>query len=317
MVTDPKCKISFVIVNYNAFDFSISCISSIRENFGQPLDYEIVMVDNSPMLTDVERLRQYAITENITELKVFRVENRGFGHANNFGIQQAKGDIIFILNNDAELLKFMPIDTITDLLNVPQNGIIAPKVIYPDGRLQPNASTFLNPFSSILRFLRVGQLLYNNKFLSWLIRNLFSKRSKVASSYFNREQNSLEAKYVDWASGCGLLFKKSVFDEIGGFDENFFMYFEDEELCYRFYKKNKNVYYFPDLLIAHHVGASSKLINEKIEVEKIKSELYFYSKHIPEYQLKLRRIYMVISFLLSPFSNRFKVISRALRKGLV
>lgn len=304
--------LSFIIVNFNGLNFTKECIVSITDRCH--FNYEIIVIDNSPSKDDFIALTKFVeSTKGLERIKLLKVENNGFGSANNIGVFNSKGDYIFFLNNDAEILKFCNLDLIIDGFSNENVGIIAPKVLNPDLSIQPSTSTFVNLFASTLRYLRVGKYIYKNRFLSTIIKLLLTRFNKEASSYFDREKNQEKARIVEWASACGLIIKKDVFMNLGMFDENFFMYFEDEELCYRFTKNEKYILYYPNIEIIHHVGASSKKLNKKIEIEKIKSEFYYYSKHYDRKLYLLKALYKYFALILSPFNNRFKMIHNAFK----
>lgn len=304
--------ISFVIINYNTYSYTQECVFSICNNFPNEF-FEIIIVDNGESNDDFEILTTFS--KEFNSVRLFKAQNKGFGHANNFGISKAEGEFVFIINSDAELLIVDDYSRILDLFDNPNIGLIAPKVLNTDGSIQPNSSLFVTLFSSSLRFLKVGQIVYNSRLISKIIK-LIGHNNRLISSYFNRDKNADIEKFVDWSSGCGLLFRKDDFEQYGSFDENFFMYYEDEELCYRYKMNNKRVFYYPGIVIKHHVGASNiKRINAKIELEKVKSEFYYYKKHYPKKLAKLKLIYLLFSIVLFPFNARLRVIAKSFLKG--
>lgn len=305
--------LSFIIVNYSGLECTISCIKSIIEKMDKSDEFEVIIVDNSPTCVDFKLLQKHILRYKDIKIKVLRSENKGFGHANNYGVKNSSGEYIFMLNNDAELLESFDIQVISTIFEDRTIGLIAPRVLNPDSSVQANTSTFLNLFYSLCRFLRVGKFFYNSQFFSYIIKIIFVNFNSTASSYFNREENGRKARIVEWASGCALIVRRIDFVSIGMFDENIFMYFEDEELCFRYFKRRQRTYYFPEIAVKHYVGSSTKKIVREIEIEKIRSEFYYYRKHFPDKFSTLKFAYMFISFFLAPYNNRYKIISRAFK----
>lgn len=300
--------ISFIIVNYKGLDYTLSCLASIKKNIR--FAHEVIIVDNSPTNEEYDFLKSYFFVDD--SIAVYHIDNKGFGNANNYGVMKSSGEVIFLLNNDAQILEFPNFSTVTNIFEGNENiALIAPKVLNPDLSIQPNTSTFLNLFSSTIRYLKIGAFLYKNKFFLNFISGILASVNKEASSYFKRNENQDSERRVEWSSGCAMIIRKKDFIEVGMFDENIFMYSEDEELCYRFYKNGQHVYYLPKIIVVHQVGASTGSINEMIEIEKVKSELYFYEKHFPTKKRLLKSIFYFTSAVLSPFNKRHRILLKS------
>lgn len=304
--------ISVILVNYNTKKLTMQAIHSIINSFNDESKYEIILVDNN----STDGSKEFFESLDIKNFKyIYNNENLGFGKANNIGFNDSRGEYIYILNNDT-LLHTQNIENIVleKFRKYDKVGVLATKVQYEDGTLQPNVQKFTSLKVILLRLLRVGQFIRNNKillnFFIWLpIKPNFIK---VYLDNFNKGRKE---EFVDWASGCSLIFKREVYEKLGGFDENFFMYTEDEELCYRVHKIGYKILYTPDILITHLEGRSNtnKSINEFLIRTKLESEFYYFKKHFRNKVVYLKLIYLLISTLALPFSKKFRIINKTVR----
>ena len=303
--------ISFIIVNYNTKRLTFQTIQSIYKAFSNKEEFEIILVDNAS--TDGSKEFFENLEKKYDNFKyIYNNKNHGFGKANNIGFKYSKGKYIYILNSDT-ILHTKDINKIIEKKFKEYNniGVIATKVIYGDGSLQPSVQEFSNLLSISLRLLKIGEKVRNNKLLLFLIKKLPFKPSIIENylKNFNKERKEC---LINWASGCSLIFKREVYDKLKGFDENFFMYTEDEEICFRAKKEGYNILYTSSILITHFEGKSNKnkKINEFIMKEKIKSEFYYYKKHFPQKYSKLKLLYEIVTLLAYPFSNRLRIIRK-------
>jgi len=226
-----------LIVNYKNKEKTLHCIESIKQADLAGLDYEMIMVDNNSADGMVEELKI-----RYPEVRSLQSEhNRGMGGGNNLAARGATGEFLLILNNDT-LVKN---DSIKKLINFYKGrhnaGLLGPKLLYPDGRLQ----------YTCLRFPGILTPLYRRTFLGQ-----FAKRHLERFLY--TDYNHQAAKEVDWVQGSAMLIKRSLFEELAGFDERFFMYFEDIDLCRRIWQTGLKVFYYPEAIMIHdHTRASA------------------------------------------------------------
>ncbi len=214
--------LSFIILNYHSEKYLIKCLDSIREHVAS-LKYEIIIINN-----DAEELKGDFNNSSVSILNTF--SNIGFSKACNLGSKIANGKILFFLNPDTELKNSKLTDFIF-LLNNKDTGIVAPSLLTTTGKPQPwSCGRKITP-------------------LRTAFENLFGK-SDVSFS----KKSSIES--LAWVSGAALLIRKDLFEKIGGFDENFFMYFEDVDLCQRVSSLGKKILLLTELIIIHHGGGS-------------------------------------------------------------
>jgi GT2 family glycosyltransferase len=227
--------ISIIIVNYNTWQCLKNCLKSIKDKV-TGIDYEIIVVDNDSQDGSREMLR-----ENFLDVTLICSENRGFGAANNRGVQVAQGRNILFLNPDTLLIN-NAVKIMSDYLDAHSEvGACGGNLYQADGT---------TPVNSCWNFYSDVTGAFNLITATFALRTLHPKTHK-----YNRSKCPLR---VAWVSGANLMVRKSVLDQTGGFDEDFFMYCEDMELCYRIHQVGFLIMSLPDAKIIHLEGQSSK-----------------------------------------------------------
>lgn len=227
-----KLKISIIIVTWNTAQITQKCVDTINRYIpGQ----EIIVVDNGSEDNTVK------ILSKVKNVKI--VENKanlGFAKANNIGLQYATSDYIIFMNSDIELIDSSILNMLEYLKKNPNIGIIGPKFLNPD--LTPQASVF-PPQTAINAFKEfwLGQ------------KNSFSK-------YIPQTNQPVKVSYI--SGGC-LASQKDFFESIGKWNEKYFFYFEDMDLCRQINRISKDVFYYPQCQIIHRHGASGKKLASK------------------------------------------------------
>lgn len=231
--------ISIVIVNYNVRDLLKACLLSIRQA-SKNLKVETIVVDNHSQDKSVEFLEP-----QFTEVKFIALpENIGFARANNIAIRQVKSKYTLILNPDTILGE----DTLIKMYNYmeqhPEVWISGCKVLNKDLSFQIACRRgFPTPFASFSK-------LYG-------LQSLFPK-SKLFGKYNQTFRSIDETYYVDAIMGAFMFARTKELQFLNGFDEDFFMYGEDLDLCYRVYKGGGKIAYFHETSIIHYKGESTK-----------------------------------------------------------
>jgi len=250
--------VSFIIVNYKQKKLLKECICSAFSNF-RSYPFEIIIVNNS---TEEDLLKLKSSVDSSFNLRIINNENTGYSKANNLGAEKAKGKYILFLNPDTLIEN----DFLKQLVNHFENikfGAVGLKVMYPDG-------TFQVSFGKEISVLNE----YRNK----KIEKLYSK-GKLRKIY------KLEKKYktvrkVDWVSGVALFIRKKVFEEVNGFDENYFLYYEDADLCKRLKNKGYENYFYPFSKIVHYKGEiTNKEFFNNVYNRFKESQSFYYKKH--------------------------------------
>lgn len=246
-------EISIIIVNFKSRDFLQKCLASIeniviKQYLSKKI--EVVIFNNDPKKLRVDKNYPFFVKT------IDYGKNIGFGAANNLAVKNAQGKILFFLNPDTELLTG-PFGKILE--NYKKNdslGAVGFKIIEKkNNRPQPWTS--------------------GKKTNLW---NIFFRNT------WNKPWNKKEITKVDWVSGTAFLIKKNIFNEVGGFDENFFMYFEDQDLCLRIKKLNKKNIFLPFFQVIHFDGKSWNGDNKKKKKYYRESQRYFFEKHNNSFQ---------------------------------
>ena len=232
-------NLSIIIVNYNVKEFLQNLIHSIHKA-AQNLSYEIIIVDNASDDGSVDFIK-----EKFPDVKLFaNQKNLGFSKANNIGLAESKGEYILLLNPDTIVSEDTFEKMISFFNETKDAGLAGCKILNSDGSLQLACRrSFPGPWTS---FCKVSGL-----------SNLFPK-SKLFARYNLTYLDENKTYEVDAISGSFMMFPRKIYEEIGGLDEQFFMYGEDLDFCYRIQKYGQKVYYFHDTQIIHYKGESTK-----------------------------------------------------------
>lgn len=230
--------LSIIIVNWNSADFVIKCVSSIQRET-KNLDYEIIVVDSGSFDNCEARLkREFPL---VTFMQIPR--NMGFARSNNTAFKAASGKCILFLNPDTELVG-PAINTMYERLQTLANaGVIGCKLLNADFSIQTSC---VQSFPTILNQILDSESLRSK----WPKSPLWG----VAALYASTDQPA----EVEAISGAAVMLKRSVFERVGLFSEEYFMYAEDIDLSYKAKKAGFTNYYVPQASIVHFGGASSQ-----------------------------------------------------------
>lgn len=231
--------LSIIIVNYNVKEFLKNLLASIKKA-SKNLSTEIIVVDNASDDGSVEMIKDKFPEIILIENKI----NIGFGKANNQGLAIAKGNFILLINPDTLVAEDTFVKMIEFFNSHPEVGMAGCKILNPDGTLQLACRrSFPGPWTA---FTKVTGL-----------SSLFPK-SKLFARYNLTYLDENQTYEVDAISGSFMMMRKEVFEKVGGFDEQFFMYGEDLDLCYRIQKAGYKIFYVHSTQIIHYKGESTK-----------------------------------------------------------
>lgn len=274
-----KYDFSIIIVTYNSEKDIIPCIKSINENSFKN-SVEIIIVDNDSKDSTFALLK----TLNYDKLKIIRnSENIGFSRACNKGVNLSNGKYLFFCNPDIVIMNdiFMCAKEHFKEVTI---GCIGPRILSPDGSDAPFAFKFPHPTLLLLKAF---------------FRNLLRKsNAKILQLNYSVTSDLIEC---DWVLGACILIPKDVFFQVGGFDEDFFLYFEDVDLCKRIKKAGYKIIADRNCLVVHKkYGSSRNVARKKLINIRIDSELMYYRKH-----------HNFTGYLLSKFLDRSGYLFRA------
>ncbi len=254
--------LSIIIVSYNSRQCIVPCIDSIFQNLPS-CDYEIIIVDNNSGDGTIEMVR-----EIFPEVHLIKNNyNAGFAKSNNQAINLAKGKYILLLNPDTIVLESSIDNMFSFMEKNNEVGIVGPMIINADGTFQPQCKRgFPTPSSVFSYFLGLHKIFPKNKtFGKYLLTYL--------------DQNELNE--IDSVSGACMFVRRQVFKEVGLLDEDYFMFGEDLDLCFRAKQEGWKVCYLPASKIVHfggHGGTSSRPF--KTTYDFFKSAYIFYKKNL-------------------------------------
>jgi len=244
-VSARSLDLSVSIVNTNSRELLLACLESLA-----PVEAEIVVLDNAS-----EDGSAAAVRERFPHVRVIEQEHRaGFGSNHNTFIRATTGRYVYVLNEytTADDWSF---ERITEYLDAhPQVAALGPRLVYPDGRLQDSAWRFPTPLVSTMGLATLGQL--------------GVKQSKGAS-----------VRPVDWVMGAALVLRREALDQVGLFDEDFFLYSEEVDLQARLRQAGWETHYFPELTVVHHESQFSAGIPERRINEMWRSRHRYWRKH--------------------------------------
>lgn len=266
--TNYKTKvISIIIVSFNSSRYLKNCIDSIIK-FPPDLsedEFELIIVDNNSSDGSAKLVEKNYLKYSFVKL-IRNDLNKGFSQANNIAIKKSNSKYYLLLNSDTEiyknsingLMEFFE-DSYKKGLNI---GIAGPKIINSDGSIQLSCRRFPSFFSAAV-YTILASIRPDNK---------FSRRYKLA------DVDRSQPFEVDWVSGSAMMINGEALKAAGIFDENYFMYVEDVDLCYRMWQKGYKVYYYPLVKVLHHIGGSTENNSVLSQIRMQKSVLYFYIK---------------------------------------
>ena len=281
---------STIIVSYNTFDLTRQAVATALAA-ADGLTHEVIVVDNHSPDDSAARLRAaFPEAAHPNVHIVANVENAGFGKANNQGAARARGDVLFFLNPDT-VVHGQAIGALYDFLTAhPDAGAIGPRVFNPDGTDQPSTSSFPTARRILVHHLPVGSLL----------------RGK------DRRQDAIPpaSQPVDIVNGCALVLRRAAFDAVGGWDETYFMYSEEAELCYALREAGYTNYFVREAEITHYGGVSSWDNYAAQQVVQQRSALHFLRRHHSAGLVAFYRITGVLGFglraLIFPILTRLR-----------
>ena len=253
-------NLSISIVNYNNKECLRNCLDSIYSSDPET-SLGITVVDNGSSDDSVEVVRQAFPSVTVIE----NSENCGFAKANNQGIRASRGQYVLSLNNDT-VIKNGTLDGLVRFMQEhPDVGVCGPKVLNPDGTLQHQCRrSFPTISSSLFYFLKLHRLF---------------PRSERLGRYLMTHLDDDDATEVDSVSGCCMMVRREVIEKVGVLDENYIMYGDDLDWCYRIKQAGWKVCYVPDVHIVHLGGQSSRRVPGKCVILFFRAMVIFYRKH--------------------------------------
>lgn len=233
--------VSIVIVNYNQKNLLKQSLRGI-DLVKLQVDYEIIVIDNASTDNSRETIKQLSKLAIKPFKFILNEKNVGLATACNLGIKEAKGKYILILNPDIVVLENSIENLYQFMEKNPEVGVCGPQLLNPDKSIQPSCFRFPQWHIPILRRTFLGKF-------SWAKRKL----TDYTMTDFDYKKN----KEVDWLLGACLMMRKESLEEIGFFDERFFLYFEDVDLCRMMKRAGWKTFYLSSSKMFHYYQRTS------------------------------------------------------------
>jgi N-acetylglucosaminyl-diphospho-decaprenol L-rhamnosyltransferase len=240
---------SVVVVTYNSAAWIERCLESVR-------GLETIVVDNGSTDGTVALVR-----ERFPAVRLLEQENAGMGGGNNAGMRIASGRYFLLLNSDAWVVGDAVAQLVAFADEHPEAAVVGPRLLNPDGSLQRSARAFPTLWRLATEYLFLRKL---------------APRSRTLNRFYEGGFDHDVVREVDWLFGACLLVRRDAADEVGLFDEDFFMFSEETDWCYRFRQAGWKVYFFPGAEVVHVGGGSH---GGGLFAENVRGQLRFLAKH--------------------------------------
>jgi GT2 family glycosyltransferase len=286
-----EIKISIIIVYYQDLKSLLGLLRSIRENEPQK-HYEIILVDNS----NEDIIDKIAKSINLRYIK--SSGNIGYSRGNNLGASYARGKYLFIINPDTRVKKGT-ISTLTDFLDQNKNvAIIAPNLVDDKGKLFENQGTItLTPLRAVFSLTILSKIFPGNK---------------IKRDYYLKDVPKEDLREVDVVPGSAFMIRKKIFEDLGGFDKNLFLYFEEFDLCKRVKDAGYKMFMTPKGVVEHDwIPGDGGIELKKYFVE---SRFYYFKKNYGLFKALVVELFsgitkwhllIVFTLLMIAFYNKF------------
>ncbi len=247
--------LSIVIVSWNTKELLEKCLSSI-ERYPPKGDFEVFLVDNVSSDGSVEMVREKFPRVRL----IVNSKNVGFAHGNNQAIRESSGEYVMLLNPDTEVKPGL-FETLLDFMRShPKAGADGPRLLSPDGSMQNSCSPSLTLPRELWRLFHLDVIF-------------------PYGQYRMESWDLTKPRKVDGLQGACLLLRKRALDQVGLLDEDYFMYTEELDLCYRLRKAGWSLYFIPEAAILHYGGQSTSQVAESMFIRLYESRLLYFRKN--------------------------------------
>jgi N-acetylglucosaminyl-diphospho-decaprenol L-rhamnosyltransferase len=245
-------ELSVAVVTYDALPYVEPCLESVER-------YKTVVVDHGSTDGTLELVR-----DRFPRVRVVEQENRGLAAGWNRGIRETAAPYVLVLNADAWLVGGAAERLVAFAADRKRAGFVGPKLLNPDGTLQPSVRAFPTPWRLATEYLFLRKL---------------AAGSRGLNSFYGAGFAHDEAREVDFAKGACFLVRRAAFEEVGPFDERFFLFSEETDWCYRLREAGWQSLFFPGAAAVHVGGASWRRESAAMFREQVLGHLRFLAKH--------------------------------------
>lgn len=292
--------LSIIVVSFNTADITVNCLKSIYQDKGlKDIPFEIIIIDNNSTdnsISKIQAKRSPPLAEKNSIILIQNKTNLGFGKANNQGLKIAKGQYILLLNSDTIILHSAISQSLNWLSSHPESHCCTAQLLNKNKTIQASGGFFPNLFNIFTWCIGLDDL---------PLTNLFIKPFHPHTpSFYTKDKFYQTDHQLDWVTGAFMLFRKSIYDKIGGFDEKWFMYGEEYEYQYRMHlvlPQSQTWYLIGPQII--HLGGASAITKTDPIVREYEGVIAFFTKHKPKYQLKIILILLKLNSRLRRIIN--------------
>lgn len=275
MFATSSPQLSVIIVSWNVAGLLRDCLQSLTETRAD-LSLEIIVVDSASSDDTVEMVRR-----DFPHVQLLaQTENVGFARGNNLGMAVARGAFLFLLNPDTVVHEGALVQLVTYLQTHPQVGLVGPQLFNTDGSHQ----------SSRRRLPTVWTAFWESM---WWQR--YAPPGVLRRYYMEDRPISVECS-VDWLSGAALCVRKSIVQQVGGFDPAYFMYSEELDWCRRIGSVGWQIVYLPTAHVTHHIGRSSQQAVTSRHINFNRAKLRYIRKYHGNFPYQLIRLAILLGF---------------------
>jgi N-acetylglucosaminyl-diphospho-decaprenol L-rhamnosyltransferase len=245
-------ELAAVVVTYNGLPHVERTLASLER-------YETVVVDNGSTDGTLDLVR-----ERFPAVRIVEQANRGLAAGWNRGIRETSAPFLLVLNADAWLVDDAAERLAAFAEEHERAGFVAPRLLNPDGSLQPSVRAFPTPWRLATEYLFLRKL---------------APRSRALNAFYGAGFRHDEVREIDFAKAAGFLLRRTAFDEVGPFDEDFFLFSEETDWCYRLREAGWKSFFYPGAEIVHVGGASWRAESATLFTEQVRGHLRFLAKH--------------------------------------
>ncbi len=264
--------LSIIIVNWNTKDYLLGCLKALT-NSDEGLSREVIVVDNGSQDGSPDELKRFFPTVHL----IGNQNNLGFAKAVNQGIREASGKYLLLLNPDTRLKEGV-LETLLSFMEENQEVAVAgPQLLNGDGSKQ----------NSIANFPSLATELLNKSLLRWLF----------PQKYPGKEKDYLNPIEVDSVIGACLMVRREAIEKVGLLDEDYFLFLEETDWCYRMKKAGWKIYHVPQARVYHFQGKSAEKERNRAKVEFYRSRYIFFKKNRGRGQVFILRIGLLVRLI--------------------
>ena len=245
-------ELAAVVVTYNALPYLGRCLESVER-------YETVVVDHGSTDGTLDLVRG-----RFPRARLVEQENRGLAAGWNRGIGETSTPFVLILNADAWAVDDAGERLVAFAQQHERAGFVAPRLLNPDGTLQPSVRAFPTPWRIATEYLFLRKL---------------APRSRLLNAFYGAGFRHDEVREIDFAKAAAFLLRRAAFEQVGPFDEDFFLFSEETDWCYRLREGGWQSFFCPDAEVVHVGGASWRAESVTLFREQVRGHLRFLAKH--------------------------------------